>query len=66
MRTAAECTPPHAAGPARLAGYELQVASCTPQDPLASLGVSLLSGAIAGVAAALVSQPADVLLSCMQ
>ena len=33
------------------------------QDPLASLGVSLLSGAIAGVAAALVSQPADVLLS---
>jgi len=33
------------------------------QDPLVSLGVSLLSGAIAGVAAALVSQPADVLLS---
>jgi solute carrier family 25 phosphate transporter 3 len=32
-------------------------------DPVASLGVSLLSGAIAGVAAAIVSQPADVVLS---
>jgi len=32
-------------------------------DTLTSLGVSLLSGAIAGVAAACVSQPADVVLS---
>lgn len=32
-------------------------------DPLVSLSVSLLAGAIAGVASAIVSQPADVVLS---